>query len=213
VTRWWDGAAGVPIDAIGFGLLVLLLIAAAALVGAGWHFYPRWLPRRSWWDAIRGWWDAIRRGWAGLRRLRLPRWRRPGFRRRRTHGEQADEPRTVTVADDALPDRPAVEFTDLADQLAAQGRFAEAVRERLRGMVRGLVEAGVISHHPEWTVTELARGAAARLPETGPPLQGASRVFSDIWYGQREARAEHDAEMRRYAAEVRAYLATPVGAR
>lgn len=226
MTRFWDRAAGVPIDALGLGLLVALLVTSATLAAVAWHFYPRWLPRRSWLTAIAGWWKAVS-GWfkaipgwwktvrrrllSAMARWRLPRWRRPGWRRRQRPAAEVAE--VTAVLHDSLPDRPAAEFTSLADRLAAQGRYAEAVRERLRGMVRELVDASVISHHPEWTVTELARAAATRRQPLGPALHGASRVFSDIWYGQRPALAAHDEQMRRYAAEMHAHVALPVPAR
>jgi len=100
---------------------------------------------------------------------------------------------------DELPDRPAEVWRSMADRYAAEGRFAEAVRERLRAMVRSLVECGVIDNRPGWTVTELASAAGVAQPATAGPLGEATRVFSDIWYGQRAASAAHDARMRELA--------------
>jgi hypothetical protein len=107
-------------------------------------------------------------------------------------------------------------FVALADRLAAEGRFAEAVRERLRSMVRELVDRGVIEHRPGWTVTELAAAAAAIRPAVDRPLGEAARIFSEIWYGQRPADASHDARMRALGEQLHATLAngaarTPVG--
>jgi hypothetical protein len=59
---------------------------------------------------------------------------------------------------------PAVTFVELADRLARRAATAEAIRERLRGMVRELIERGVLEHRPGWTVTELAAVAAGRRP-------------------------------------------------
>jgi hypothetical protein len=98
------------------------------------------------------------------------------------------------------PRRPA------ADELAAQGRYKEAVRERLRAIVRELVERQVLEYRAGWTVTELARMAGLARPAAARPLDGASDVFSRIWYGQQDALASHDAAMREYAAQVRAAL-------
>src|SRR5262249_52273092 len=125
--------------------------------------------------------------------------------------EPADEPERGDTQHE-LPDRPAEEFVSLADRYAAQGRYAEAVRERLRAIVRELVDAGAVGNRPGWTGTELARVAAAARPPVRPPLDAASLVFSDIWYGLRPAYAHHDERMREYAAQVHAALAAqPVG--
>ncbi len=111
------------------------------------------------------------------------------------------------MAGDELPDLPVEEFLSLADRLAAQGRFAEAVRERLRAIIRSLVDARLIEHHPEWTVTELAAAAGAAHPPVRGGLDEASLLFSEIWYGQRPAGAGDDARMRGYARQVTGALA------
>jgi hypothetical protein len=120
---------------------------------------------------------------------------------------EAAEP--VPVAGDELPDLPAAAFVSLADRLAAQGRFAEAVRERLRAIVRELIDSGLLDHRPGWTVTELAAAAGAARPPVRPGLDAASRLFSDIWYGQRPADADDDRRMRGYARQVHAALTGP----
>jgi Domain of unknown function (DUF4129) len=204
--RWWDEFVAVVDDMVGLGVTVLLLFLAAALVAAGWYFWPRWLPRH-WPSRAAG---ADRAG----RRWRWPRLRRPRFRWRwpwrRRRAAAPTEPDVVPHETDGLPELPVAAFLSLADRLAAEGRYAEAVRERLRGIVRELVDAGVVENRPGFTVTELASAAAAARPPVRPPLDGASRLFSDIWYGQRPAGAGHDARMRGYAAAVHAAL-QPLG--
>jgi hypothetical protein len=183
----------------------VLLFVAAALVAAGWYFWPKWLP-----------WNWPRRAKTGEPRKkwrwRWPRlrWRWPWRRRRKAEDEaETTEPELVPHETDELPELPVEAFLSLADKLAAEGRYAEAIRERLRGIVRELIDAGVIENRPGFTVTELA-GAASRVrPQVRPPLDAASRLFSDIWYGQRPAGAEPDARMREYATHVHAAL-TPV---
>jgi hypothetical protein len=191
MSRDWTRIAGVPIDAIGFGLLVLLALVGALLVGAAWHFYPRWLPRWSWLNGIRD----------GATRVRSVRWRfrrrARGRRRERSHVTPARQ-----AAADELPDLPVEEFLSTADRFAAAGLYREAVRERLRAITRQLVDRGLITHHPEWTITELVRAAASRAPAIQSDLQEASRIFSDIWYGDREASRAHDERMRELAARV-----------
>lgn len=187
-------------DAIGLGVAVLLLFLAAALTGAGWYFWPRWLH----WLRRTGSGSGRRWRWPKLRR---PKWRWPWRRGKAEAVEPVPEPHET----EGLPDLPVETFVSLADRLAAEGRYAEAVRERLRGIVRELVDAGVVEHRPGYTITELAAAASRNRPAVRIPLDAASLLFSDIWYGQRTATAAHDAHMRWYAAQVHAEL-VPVGA-
>lgn len=110
-----------------------------------------------------------------------------------------DETPPDEAAPDQLPDLTTAALANLADRYAAEGRYAEAVRERLRAIVRSLIDAGVIVHSPGWTVTELAGAASQALPPIGPAVAEASRIFSDIWYGLRPATAAHDNRMRELA--------------
>jgi hypothetical protein len=116
----------------------------------------------------------------------------------------------VTLPDDQLPALPAQELALSADQLAAEGRFAEAVRERLRAIVAQLVEQGVIAHVPGWTVTELAAQARRARPQLRSDLDNAVQLFSRIWYGLTPATAGDDEAMRGYARGVHEHLARPV---
>jgi hypothetical protein len=200
VIRWWNEFVARIGDTIGHGLCILFLFVAATLIALGWYFWPKWLPsrwpRRAKSDEPRGKW----------------RWRWPKFRwrwrRRRDKKETVEaEPELVPHETEGLPELPVEAFLSLADRLAAEGRYAEAIRERLRGIVRELVDAGVIENRPGFTVTELARAASRARPMVRPPLDAASRLFSDIWYGQRPAGAEEDARMREYATHVHAALA------
>ncbi|HWG99101.1 MAG TPA: DUF4129 domain-containing protein, partial [Pilimelia sp.] len=162
--------------------------------GGAWYHYPAWVPRRL-------------PRWRGLR----PRWRR----RRRSRAAQlaepaTPEPATPEAAGESLPDLPADAFRSRADDLAAQGRYAEAVRERLRAMVRELVDRGVVAHQAGLTITELADAAGRRRPAVQPPLRAAGGVFTELWYAERAATAGHDARMRQLADELRRALeATP----
>jgi len=182
-------------DVVPLPLAALLLIALAVLVAAGWYWWPRWVPRR-------------------LPRVHLSRFRprRPRFRfrfrlrwpfRRRRKETAAPEPTTTSqLGADELPDLPAATLVSLADRLAAEGRYAEAVRERLRAMVRELVDRRVVEHRPGWTVTELAGAAARARPVVDEPLSAAGSVFSEVWYGQRPADVGHDHRMRELAQQM-----------
>jgi hypothetical protein len=76
---------------------------------------------------------------------------------------------------------------DRADAAAAQGQWAEAVRERLRAIVRELEARGVLDPRPGRTADEVAREAGAAVPEVAEDLARAARVFGEVWYGGRPA--------------------------
>ncbi|GAA3450290.1 DUF4129 domain-containing protein [Dactylosporangium matsuzakiense] len=185
MTRAWAELLQLVDDLLGVPLAAVLLLLAAILFGVLYYFYPRWVPKR-------------------FPRLRF---------RRQGKGDQDQldvdpdedeepEPDAEPSTDEEVPELPAHVFASLADRLAAEGRYAEAVRERLRSMVRGLVEREILEHRPGMTVTELARAAGAARPAVEAPMRNASGIFSDIWYGERPATAEHDSRMREFAAEV-----------
>lgn len=183
MTRWWTQTIADIGDVVPIGLLAVLLLLLCVLIGAALYWWPAWT-----------------------------RWRpRLGGSRRRASARPDPEPGPAPdtapdPAPDTLPDRSAAAFTIAADRLAAQGRYAEAVRERLRAMVRELVDATLIDNRPGWTVTELAAAAGAAYPPVRPPLDIATDLFSGIWYGQRPAGRDHDDRMREQAARLRALL-------
>jgi hypothetical protein len=206
--RWWNESAAALFDLIPLPLLAFLSFIVAVLVALALYFWPHWLPWR-WrvWSRRRDGSGRDRKGSRFRFRFGALRWRwRLRWRRRR---RGAPEP-SPDLAPDELPELPAALLTLTADDLAAQGRYAEAVRERLRAIVRDLIERGVIPHTPGWTVTELASAASRARPTLTMPLAGAGRIFSEIWYGLRPATVEDDRAMRDHADAVRAALAEPV---
>jgi hypothetical protein len=94
----------------------------------------------------------------------------------------------------------------LADRLAAEGRYAEAVRQRLRDTLRELINARLIPPQPGWTAAELATMASTQRPSVAWPLGNATDLFSEIWYGDRPAGRNHDERMRTLTDQVRAAL-------
>jgi hypothetical protein len=90
-----------------------------------------------------------------------------------------------------------------ADAFAGQGRFAEAVRERMRAIVRELETRGVIEPRPGRTADEVAREAGRLVPTVAPDLLGAAGIFDEVWYGGRPATAEADAAVRQADQRVR----------
>ena len=188
--RGWDEFVAAVLDVIPPGTLLLLLLAGAAVAGALWYWFPAWVPRR------------------------LPRWRlrRPRLRlpRRRKRVRQAKE---ATPAPEPVltPSGPAEEPVPAgglshADRLAAEGRYAEAIRQRLRETLRELVAARLVPPQPGWTAAELAAMASAQRPAVARPLVHATDLFSEVWYGDRPVRHEHDEHMRMLTDQVRAAL-------
>jgi hypothetical protein len=188
MSRAWATFLQAVDDFIGVPLACLILLAAAIVFGLLHYFYPRWVPKR-------------------FPRLRLGRQRRKDEEREQLDIDidpQDEEPEEEPeeAADDEMPDLPAHVFTSLADRLAAEGRYAEAVRERLRAMVRTLVERQVLEHRPGMTVTELSQAAGSAEPAVDAPMRGATSIFSEIWYAERPATAEHDGRMRQLAGQL-----------
>lgn len=80
-----------------------------------------------------------------------------------------------------------------ADAHAAAGRWAEAVRARLRAVVRDLEDRAILDPRPGRTASEVASETARMLPQLEQQLWTAARVFGEIWYGRRRATAADDA--------------------
>ncbi|WBB47499.1 DUF4129 domain-containing protein [Verrucosispora sp. WMMA2044] len=178
-SRWWTETIAALGDHLPLPLAALLLVLVTALTAAAWYTFPGWLPRR------------------------LPRPRR----RRRTGGGSGKPgpapPATVAAPPPAGP----VGTTRVADRLAAEGRYDEAVRERLRVMLHQLTDRHVVQVRPGMTVAEVVTDAADRHPPAGPPLTAAAGIFSEVWYAQRPATAEHDHRMRDHVARLGELLA------
>jgi hypothetical protein len=204
LTRAWNEWLSTIVDSLWGGVYTLMLITlvAAIIVGLLWAYWPAWLPS-NWRRGRERDRRAAREKSARPGRLRLRlRWR---WRRRRRRGRADDE--STRLPDDEVPDLPAEVLALTADELAAAGRWAEAVRERLRAILRGLIERDLLPSSPGWTVMELARAGGRARPELSGPLDAAAATFSEIWYGLREATAEDDAAMRVHAAAVTAMVA------
>ncbi|PTA45069.1 DUF4129 domain-containing protein [Micromonospora sp. RP3T] len=196
MSRWWTETVAALGDVVPLPLVALLLLAAALLTALAWHSFPAWVPRRL---------PRLRLPRPRLPRPRLPRLRRPRMRLRRPARRRRPDPPVRVPAPRAASPAP-VGGPGTADRLAAEGRYAEAVRERLRDMVRLLVIRQVVEPRAGLTVTELTEAAARTRPATRPTLNAAGTIFSDLWYAQRPATAGHDQRMRALAAELRREL-------
>jgi hypothetical protein len=86
-------------------------------------------------------------------------------------------------------DLTADEHRQLAERAAAESRWADAVRERLRAIVRELEARGVLDPRPARTADEVARDAGAAVPAIGADLRRATTLFDEVWYGGRTADA------------------------
>jgi hypothetical protein len=87
-------------------------------------------------------------------------------------------------------DRSAAEQRAEAERFAAAGAWAEAVRARLRAVVRELEERGLVDVRPGRTADEIARDAGSALPSVAAALLEGARYFDDVWYGGRPADAD-----------------------
>lgn len=83
----------------------------------------------------------------------------------------------------------AQQHRERAERAAARGDHAEAVRERLRAVVRELEDRGVVEPRPGRTADEVAAEAGAVLPGLAGSLREGVRVFDEVWYGGRPADA------------------------
>lgn len=83
----------------------------------------------------------------------------------------------------------AAEHRRLAESAAAEGRFADAVRERLRAVVRTLEARGALDPRPGRTAGEVARDGGRAMPALAEDLRRAALLFDEIWYGGRTADA------------------------
>ena len=83
-----------------------------------------------------------------------------------------------------------------AEQFAAQGEWAEAIRERLRAVAREFEQRGVLDPRPGRTAAELSREAGAQLPALAADLRAATATFDAVWYGGRTATAADEAQLR-----------------
>jgi hypothetical protein len=204
--RFWDEFIAFLADLMPGGVpaLALLSLFVVTLIALGWYFWPAWLPNH--WRLRRGRAGRSRSGGPGMPRgwrFRLGKLRWRWRRRKKIKGEAEEAP---DLSPDELPDLPAEVLVSTADQLAAAGRYKEAVRERLRAIIRDLIERGILPATPGWTVTELAAAAGIAQPPLAPPLRSGVGVFSEIWYGQRPAVRSDDLAMRAYAQQIQAAL-------
>jgi hypothetical protein len=96
-------------------------------------------------------------------------------------------PRSASGGLDAPAAVTAEQLRAQAESFAAQQQWADAVRARLRAVVRRLEDRTVIEPRPGRTAYEVARDAAAVAPTLRPLLEQAAETFGEVWYGGRDA--------------------------
>ena len=77
----------------------------------------------------------------------------------------------------------------LAESAARAGRYADAVRERLRAVTRDLESRGALDARPGRTAGEVARDGGAAVPAVAEELRRAAGRFDEVWHGGRAADA------------------------
>jgi hypothetical protein len=94
-----------------------------------------------------------------------------------------------TVFDTTRP-RSAGEYRALAEQEAAAGDFASAIRSRFRACVAELTERTVLDDRAGRTAYEVVTDASRAAPVLREPLQPAALVFTEVVYGNRPGTPE-----------------------
>lgn len=113
----------------------------------------------------------------------------------------------------------AAEHRATAQQYAALGNWAAAIRHRLRAVARQLEENAVLDPVPGRTATELARDAGRAIPNLGAELLRAADAFNDVTYGERPGTesayrmiADLDDHLRRHTAVTSTSSTAPAAA-
>lgn len=104
------------------------------------------------------------------------------------------------------PPATAATYRAAAERSRAEGRYAEALRQRFRAIGRELEEHGELSARPGRTARELAVAAGVRLPPVAGDLAAGAQVFDAVCYGGRPATAGDDDRLARLDLAVRAAL-------
>lgn len=101
-------------------------------------------------------------------------------------GTPRRQPATAPALFDDRP-RSAAGHRAAAEAHAAQGHWNQAVRERMRALVRALEERALLDNRPGRTADEAAAEAGRALPAHTTRLHDAARAFDDVTYGGRTA--------------------------
>ncbi|KOG50200.1 DUF4129 domain-containing protein [Streptomyces decoyicus] len=81
--------------------------------------------------------------------------------------------------------RTAAEHRSAADRHAAEGRWNEAIQDRMRALVLALEERTLLAPGPGRTADEAAGEATRAFPAYADRLRTAARTFDEVTYGGR----------------------------
>ncbi|WP_329176506.1 DUF4129 domain-containing protein [Streptomyces decoyicus] len=81
--------------------------------------------------------------------------------------------------------RTAAEHRSAADRHAAEGRWNEAIQDRMRALVLALEERTLLTPGPGRTADEAAGEAGRAFPAHADRLRTAARTFDEVTYGGR----------------------------
>jgi len=115
-------------------------------------------------------------------------------------GRRAGREESLFVGQDLTADQ----HRARADAAAAAAEWAEALRERLRAVIRSLEERDLLEPRPGRTADEAAGEGAVALPSCAAALREAAQLFDDVWYGGRPAGPDADRTLRELDQAVRA---------
>ncbi|MEU8685519.1 DUF4129 domain-containing protein [Streptomyces sp. NPDC048611] len=95
--------------------------------------------------------------------------------------------RTPTTSGALFSDAPrtAAEHRATADRHAAEGRWSQAIQDRMRALVLALEERTLLTPGPGRTADEAATEAGGALPAYADRLRTVARTFDDVTYGGR----------------------------
>ncbi|REK85076.1 DUF4129 domain-containing protein [Streptomyces inhibens] len=100
--------------------------------------------------------------------------------------------RTPTTGGALFADTPrtAAEHRASADRHASEGRWNQAIQDRMRALVLALEERALLTPGPGRTADEAATEAGRTLPLHADQLRTAARTFDDVTYGGRAGTEE-----------------------
>ncbi|MGW7579125.1 DUF4129 domain-containing protein [Streptomyces sp. NPDC054765] len=95
--------------------------------------------------------------------------------------------RTPTTSGALFADTPrtAAEHRSSADRHATEGRWNQAIQDRMRALVLALEERTLLTPGPGRTADEAATEAGRAFPAYADRLRTAARTFDDVTYGGR----------------------------
>lgn len=107
-----------------------------------------------------------------------------------------------------IEDRTAAEWMQAAEAAEAEHDWRVGIRCRHRSLVATLVDRQVVTARPGFTAGEIQKWVGADYPAANAPLQEATGLFKDSWYGWVDAT---EADSDRFAELVSHVLAATAG--